>query len=123
MQHLLYIIQGEATKDGKTTVQPDVLSESQCPDGGSGDDKRGQTRSRDDGSSSQKRSTNVEVFLLLSRSADDRQGTHHGNSVETSAGEKRRGDKCQHGGDKGSLSGVKGSPEGILGDVAIIHTC
>lgn len=122
VKHLLYIIQGEAAKDGKTTVQPDVLSESQCPDSGSRDDKRGQTRGGDDGSTGQKRSANVEIFLLLSRSADNRQGTHHGNSVETGAGEKRHGNKRQHGSDKGSLSGVKGSPEGIFGDVAIIHT-
>lgn len=121
VKHLLHIIQSEAAKDGKTTVQPDVLSESQGPDSGSRDNKRGQTRGGDDGSTGQKRSANVEVFLLLSRSADDRQGTHHGDSVEASAGEKRHGDKRQHGSDKGSLSGIKGSPEGILGDVAIIH--
>lgn len=123
MQHLLHVIQSEAAKDGKTTIQPDVLSEGQCPDSGSGDDKRGQARSSDDSSTSQKGSTDVEVFLLLGGSADDRQGTHHGNSVEASAGEKGHRDKCQHRSDKGGLSGVEGSPESILGDVAIVHTC
>lgn len=118
VQNLLDVVEGEATENGETTVQPQALSEGEGSDGGGGDDERGETRGSDDGGTSQKRATNVEVLLLLSSGTDDRDTTHHGDSVETSTGDEGTRNEGEERGDKGGLGGVEGGPESVLGDIA-----
>lgn len=119
VEHLLDVVQSEATKDSQTTIQPDTLGEGKSADGSGGDDQGSEARDSNDGGTSQKRTTNVEVLLLLSSGTHDGQSAHHGNSVETSAGEQRHGDKGKQRSDKSGLSSVEGGPESVLGDVAV----
>lgn len=119
VKHLLDIVQGEAAKDGETTVQPEVLSEGQSSDGSGGDEEGSKTRSSDDGSTGQERTTDVQVLLLLSSGADNSQTTHHGKGVETGTGEEGTGDEGEKRGDEGSLGGIESGPEGVLGDVVV----
>ena len=44
VQHLLDIVEGEATKDSQATVQPDILGERKSADSGGGEDERSETR-------------------------------------------------------------------------------
>lgn len=118
VKNLLDVVQSEATKDGETTVQPDVLSKGEGTGSGGGNDERSETRDGDDSSTGQQRSTNVEVLLLLGSSTNEGDGTHHGNSVETGTGDQSTRGECDQGSDEGSLSGVEGSPESVLGNVA-----
>lgn len=119
VQHLLDIIQGKATKEGQTTVQPDVLGEGQGTDGSGGKDQGSEARDGDNGSTGKERTADVEVLLLLSGGADERDTAHHGDGVETGTGEERGRGDGHEGGDESGLGSVEDSPEGVLGDVAV----
>jgi hypothetical protein len=119
VQNLLDIVEGEATEDGKTTVEPDALSESESSESSGGKDQRGKTRGGNNCSTSQERTTNVEVLLLLSSGTDKSKTTHHGDGVETSTAQDSRRNEGEERGDKSGLGGVEGGPESVLGDIAI----
>lgn len=121
VENLLDIVEGEATEDGKTTIEPEALSEGESADGSGGKDERGETRDGDDGSTSEERSTDVEVLLLLGGGTDERDGTHHGESVETGASEESGRSHGEERSDESSLGGVEDSPAGILGNVAVVE--
>ena len=119
VENLLDVIEGEATEDGKTTIEPEVLGEGEGADGSGGEDERSETGDGDNGSTGEKRTADVEVLLLLSGGTDEGDGTHHGESVETGASEKSGRSHGDERSDKGSLGGVEDGPAGILGDVAV----
>lgn len=118
VQHLLHIVESEATEDGKSSVQPEVLGERQSSDGSSRNEKGGKARDGDNGSTRQKGSTNVQVLLLLGSGTNERDRTHHGYSIQTGAcDQSARGEGNQRS-DEGGLSSVESSPEGVLWNVA-----
>lgn len=119
VQNLLDIVEREAAKDSQTTVQPDALGQREGADSSDRQQQRSEARHGDNRSTGQKRAANVQVLLLLSGGANNRQGTHHGDGVETSTGENRHRDKRQQRRNKGGLRGVEGSPQRILGDVVV----
>ena len=120
VQDLLDVVEGEAAKDGQTTVQPDVLSEGECADRGGGDDEGSEAGGGDDGGTGEEGTADVEVLLLLSSGTDHGESAHHGDSVETGAAEERGRNEGEEGSDKGSLGGVESCPHGVLGDVAVV---
>lgn len=117
VQDLLNVVEGEATKDDETTVEPDVLSEHESTGGGGGKDQRSKTRESDNSDTSKKRATDVEVLVGLGSGTNKGNAAHKANSVETSTGEDGR--VVEHEGrQEGGLGQVEGGPEGVLGDVA-----
>ena len=119
VENLLDIIEGEATENGKATIEPEALSEGEGADGGGGEDERSETRDGDNGSTSEERTTDVEVLLLLGSGTDEGDGAHHGESVETGASEESGRSHSEERSDKGGLGGVEEGPAGILGNVAV----
>lgn len=119
VQNLLDVVESETTEDGETTIQPDALGKGNGSDGGGGEDERSEAGDGDNGSTGEERATDVEVLLLLSSGTDERQTAHHGNGVETSAGDERTGDEGEQRGDEGGLGDVEGGPHGVLGDIAV----
>ena len=118
VKDLLDVVEGETSEDSETTVQPDVLTEGKGAHGGCREDQRGESRDSDEGCTSQKRTSDVHVFLLLSGGADERNGTHHSESVETGTGDERGRRKREQGRNEGGLGGVESSPQSVLGYVA-----
>ena len=117
VQDLLDVVKCETTEDDETTVKPEVLSEHESASGGGGKDQRSETGQSDNGDTSKKRATNVEVLVSLCSGTDKGNAAHQTNGVETSASEDGR--IVEHeGGQEGGLSQVEGGPEGVLGDVA-----
>ena len=119
VEHLLHIVQGKSTKDGETTVQPDVLGEHQSAGSGSRDDHGSETRKRDDGDTSEKRTTEVHVLVSLCGSTDKSKRAHHSSSVQSSASENS-GMHEEEGRQEEGLSAIESGPEGILLHVAKI---
>lgn len=116
-QNLLDVVQGETTEDSEATVQPDLVRPGKSASGGGGEGERGKTGESNDGDTSEQRSTEVQVLLLLGGGADEGQRTHHSDSVETSASEE--GGMHEHQGrEESGLSDVETSPETILHHVA-----
>ena len=70
VKDLLDVVEGETTEDGETTVQPDLLGPHQSAGGSGGEDERSETGESDDGHTSEQRSTQVHVLLLLSGGTD-----------------------------------------------------
>lgn len=118
VQDLLDIVESETTEDSKTTVQPDALRPHQGAGSGGGKDQRSKTGESDNGDTGKKGTTEIQILVLLGRGTNERDRTHHSDSVETSASEDSRVNKHQWG-QKGSLGQVEGTPEGILQKVAI----
>ena len=117
VQDLLDVVEGEATEDDKTTVEPEVLSEHESTGGGGGKDQRGKTRESDNSDTSKKRTTDVKVLVSLGSSTNKGNAAHQTDSVETSTG--KDGGVVEHERrQEGGLGQVEGGPEGILGDVA-----
>lgn len=116
---LLHIIESEAAEDGKTTPKPKVLGESESTDGSGGENEGSKARDSHDGSASEERTTDVEILVLLSGRTDKGDGAHHGESVETGAGEESRGSDCHEWGNKGGLGGVEAGPQSVFGDIAV----
>jgi hypothetical protein len=118
MQHLLDVVEGEATEDDETTIKPEVLGEHESAGGGGRKDQRSETGESDNGDTSKKRATNVEVLVCLCSSTNKGNAAHQTNSVET--GTSENGGVVEHEGrQKSGLSQVEGGPEGVLGDVAV----
>jgi hypothetical protein len=118
VQNLLDIIEGEATEDSQSTVQPDALRPHQCAGSSGGKDHGSETRESDDGNTSEEGTTEVQVLLLLSGSTNESNGTHHADSVKTSASEDSGVHEHQRGEER-SLGQIEQSPAAILQDVAI----
>lgn len=90
VQDLLDVIEGEATEDSKTTVQPDALGPHQSTGRSGGENHRSKTRQSDEGNTSEKRATEVQVLLLLGSGTDEGNGAHQAKGVDTSASEQSR---------------------------------
>jgi hypothetical protein len=118
VEDLLDVVEGEATEDDKTTVEPEVLSEHERAGGGGGEDQRSKTGESDNSDTSKKRATNVEVLVCLCGSTNKGNAAHQTNSVET--GTSKDGGVVEHEGrQKSGLGQVESGPEGVLGDVAV----
>jgi len=96
VQDLLHIIKSEASKDGQTTIEPDVLSEHEGPCSSGGQNQGSETGESDDGDAGEQRTTKVEILFLLGGGTDKGDGAHHADSVETGAGEDCWGEE-KHG--------------------------
>lgn len=118
VQDLLDVVEGEATEDGQTAVQPDALRPHQRAGCGGGEDEGRETGESDDGDTREQRTTEVHVLLLLSGGADEGDRAHHPDGVETSAGEDRGVHEHQRG-EQGGLSDVESGPEAVLQKIAI----
>jgi hypothetical protein len=81
MQDTLHIIECESTEDGQTTPQPDILCPHECACRGGWENEWGESRDRYEGYTGEEGCSEVEVFLLLSRCADEGDGAHHADSV------------------------------------------
>ena len=123
VEDLLHVVQCEATEDGETTVQPNVLSPHQCARSGSGDDHGGKTGKCDDSDTSEEGATEVHVLVCLGSSTDEGERAHQTSSVESGACEDG-GVHEEERGEEGTLGDVEGGPEGVLLHVAgIVSTC
>merc|ERR1712187_969514 len=78
----------------------------------------GETGQSDNGHTSEQRTTEVQVLLLLGSSTDEGNRAHHSDGVETSTGKKSRVHEHQ-GGEESSLGEVEASPETILHHVVL----
>jgi hypothetical protein len=117
VQDLLHIVEGEATENDETTVEPEVLGEHESAGGGGRKNQRSQTRESDNSDTSKKRATNVEVLVCLGSGTDKGNAAHQTDSVKTGACED--GGVVEHEGrQEGGLGQVEGGPEGVLGNVA-----
>jgi hypothetical protein len=117
VQDLLNVVEGEATENNETTVEPEVLSEHESAGGSGRKDQRSETGESNDSDTSEQRSTNVEVLVCLGGGTDKGNAAHQTDSVETGACED--GGVVEHEGrQEGGLGQVEGGPEGVLGDVA-----
>lgn len=117
VQDLLDVVQGEATEDGKTTVEPDVLGPHEGAGSSGRQDHGSETGESNDGNASKERTTEVEVLLLLGSRADESDGAHHTDRVETSASEQ--GGVHEHERrEKSGLGQVEETPQCVLLDVA-----
>lgn len=117
VENLLDVIEGETTEDSETTVQPDLLRPQQSAGGSSGEDERSETGESDNGHTSEQRSTQVHVLLLLSSGTDESDRTHHSSGVKTSTSKDSRVHEHQGRQERG-LGDVESCPETILHDVA-----
>lgn len=117
VKDLLDVVESEASEDGKTTIQPDLLRPHQSTGGGGGKDKRRESREGNDGHTGKQRCSKVQVLLLLSRGTNESNRAHHSNSVETSTSEKSGVHEHQRRKER-SLGEVKASPETVLHNVA-----
>ena len=117
VQDLLDVVEGEATEDDETTVEPEVLGEHESASGGGGKDQRSETGESDNSDTSKERATNVKVLVGLGGGTNKGNAAHQTNSVETGTG--KNGGVVEHEGrQEGGLGQVEGGPEGVLGDVA-----
>ena len=119
---LLDVIEGEATEDGKTTVEPNVLGPGKGADGVGREDQRSETGNGNNASTGKEGTANVEVLVLLGGGTDKGEAAHHSNGVETGASDKSGAGHGEERSDHGSLGGVEDGPGGILGDVAVTAT-
>lgn len=119
VEDFLDVIKSEASKDGKTTVEPDVFSPCQCSHSGCGKNKRGEAGNGDDSYTGKERATKVKVFLLLGSGSNKGNRTHHSNSIETGTGKDGRVGEHEWGED-GGLGNVEGGPEGVFLNIAAI---
>lgn len=119
VENLLHIVESEATEDGESSVQPDVLGHGEGAGGGCGEDERGEAGDGDEGHTGEEGTAEVEVFLLLGGGADEGDGSHHGDGVETGAGDESGWEHEEQGRDDGGLGDVEGGPEGVLLNIAI----
>lgn len=116
-QDLLDVVQGETTEDSETTVQPDFVRPGKGASGSGGEGEWSKTGKSDDSDTSEQRSTEVQVLLLLSGGADKCERTHHSDGVETSTSEK--GGVHEHQGrEESGLGDVETGPETILHHIA-----
>lgn len=117
MQHLLRVVQREASEHGQAAVEPDALGPHEGAGCRGGEDERGEPADGDEGDAGEKRSAEVEVFFLLGGRADEGERTHHGYGVEAGAGEEGGLEEEERGEDAG-LDNVETGPKGVFLDVA-----
>jgi hypothetical protein len=117
VKDLLHVIEGEASKDNQTSVEPEVLGKHQRASCCDGEDERSQAGQGDNGNTSEKWTTNVEVFFLLGCGTNKGETAHQTDSVETGTSED--GGVVEHErSEEGGLSQVEGGPKGVFRDVA-----
>lgn len=122
VQDLLDVVEGEATEDSETTVQPDLLGPHQGAGGSGGENQRGETGESNDGHTSEERATQVQVLLLLSGGTDESDGAHHADSVET--GTSEQGGVHEHQGrEQRSLGEVERRPKTVFDHIASCQRC
>lgn len=117
-KNLLDIIKGEASEDRQTSIQPDVLSESEGSDSSSWKNERGESRNSYECYACKEGSTEVEIFLLLGCSSDKGDRTHHCDCIKTSTGNESRRCHKEERSEEGTLGCVEGCPEGVFWDIA-----
>ena len=117
VQDLLDIVEGEATKNGKTTIQPKVLGPHQSAGSGGREDQGSKARESDNSHTCKEGTAEVQVLLLLGSGADEGNRSHHSDGVKTGAGEKSGLDE-QERRQQSRLGDVEGSPHAIFDDVA-----
>jgi hypothetical protein len=117
VQHLLHIVQSEATEYGQSTVQPNVLGEHQGARGCCGKNERGKPGERYDSHASQQRPAEVEILVRLGRGADEGERAHQAGRVQTSAREDGRIHEEERRQEK-RLGDVEGRPESVFLDIA-----
>ena len=113
MQNLLRIVKREPPKHRQPTIQPDPLTPHERPSRRDGQNERSKARDSDDGNTGEQGAAEVEVFFLLGGGADEGDGAHHGNCVETGAGKDGRLHEHERGED-GGLTQVEAAPEGVF---------
>ncbi len=123
VKHLLDIIKGEATKDSKATIQPDVLSERQSANSSSWENKWSESRDSDNGNTSKERSTKVKVFVGLSSSTNKGDRAHHSNGVKTSSCHDSWRSHEHQRRNEHSLRSVETSPQSVLLDIVFWIRC
>ena len=119
IQDLLDIVESEATKDSETTVQPQALSQGEGTSRGRRDDEGRKTGDSDDGSTGEKGTADVQVLLLLGSGTNEGDGAHHGNGIETRAGNQSARGEGEERRDESGLGSIEGGPECVLGNVTI----
>lgn len=117
VEDLLDIVEGEATEDGQTTVKPDALRPHQSAGSSGGQNHGSKTGQSNEGHTSKKRATEVEVLLLLGSSTDEGNRAHKTNGVDTGTSEQSRVVEHQRG-EEGGLGQVESGPEAVLHDIA-----
>ena len=117
VQDLLHIVESKATEDSQTTIQPDTLRPHQRASSGGGENHGSETGESDQGHTSEERTTEVQVLLLLGSSTDKGDRAHQTDGVDTSTSEQSRVVEHQRREERG-LGDVESSPEAILCDVA-----
>ena len=119
VEDLLDIIKGEATKDGKATIQPNVLGEGQGTDSSRWEDQWSESRDCNNGNTSKEWSTKVKILVGLGGSTNEGNRTHHSNSVKTSTGHDGWWSHEHQWSDEESLGSVESSPQSVLLDIVI----
>lgn len=119
-QNLLHIIQREASENSQSTPQPDILRNGERSDSGDGKDHGSESGDCDECYACEERAAEVEVFFLLSGRADEGDRTHHGDGVETGAGDDGGWCHEEHWGEEGTLGCVECCPECVFWKIAII---
>lgn len=114
LPNLLHIPEGHSTENRKTSIEPDVLRDSQRRRR-SGEDHRSETRESNDSHASEEGSSEPEELVVLGCSADDGDTAHKTNSVETRAGNDSGGVK-EGRSEECTLGKVKGGPQEVLLD-------
>lgn len=122
MQDLLDIVQSEAAEDGKTAVQPDVLSPHQSAGCGCRNDHGGEAGESNNGNTGEERAAEVHVLVGFRSGADECERAHQASSVETGTCEDG-GVHEEERGEEGGLSDVEGGPQGVLLDIAVCCQC
>lgn len=118
LKHLLNVVKGEASEDGKTTVQPDVLGPHEGATSSGRQNHGGEAGDGYESYTGEEGTAEVEVLLLLGRGANKGDAAHHTDCVQTCAGED--GWRVEHeGGEESGLGEVEGGPEGIFGNVTV----
>jgi hypothetical protein len=88
VQDFLDVIESEAAKDSKTSIEPDTLRPHQRTSGSGWENERSKTGNSDNGNTCKKGTAEVEVLLLLGSGTDKSDRTHHTNGVEAGTGEQ-----------------------------------
>jgi hypothetical protein len=80
----LYVVEDETAEDGESSVECNGLRDGERSHGGDGKDHGCERRESDNGQSGEKRSSHVEVLVVLGRGANEAKRSDDTESVETS---------------------------------------
>lgn len=117
VENLLHIVEGEATEDRESTIQPDVLCPHQSPGSGRREDEGCESGEGDNDHTGEEGTAKVEVLLLLGRSTNEGDRTHHAHGVKTSSRKKGRRHE-QEWREDGGLRNVETGPQRVFLNVA-----